>query len=353
MKFFSFVIFNLGFGVLLTSFFLLPTSISHAQSLPVDLRTVNLTASSENPSPGQTLTITAASYSFDINASTIIWTVNGKQVQKGIGVTTLNVVAPALGKKTAVTVTAVTTDGSRFTNTLDLGSGSIDMIIETDGYTPPFFKGKIPFVFQNNVTVIAVPHLVNSAGKEYDPTTLLYQWKKDNGIVLQDQSGYGKQAITLKGELVPRPYYLIVTASTRDGAAQAQSIIQIAPTSPSINFYLDDSLYGPLLNRAITGPLHIGSQKETSAFASLFGFNFSNTIANDLTLDWMINGIEHPELASNKSIVLRAPDGVSGNSHLELGVRGINNILQEADNNFNVTFDATSNSSNTTVPINL
>ncbi len=325
----------------------------HAQSIPTNLNSIVLTPSSNNPTPGETITITAASYSFDINSAVVTWIVDGKQVQKSIGATILSVQAPALGKKTLIRVTAATTDGSVYSTSITLGSGSIDLITETDGYTPPFFAGKVPYVFQNTLTVIAIPHLVNSAGKEYDPANLIYQWKKDDGTVLQSQSGYGKQAISLKGNIIPRPYYLLVTATSRDGNAQAESAIQIQPTSPSITFYIDDALYGPLFNKAITGPVYIGNQKETSAFASLYGFNFSNTIANDLTLNWMINNTLHPELASNKSIVLRAPDGTSGTSHIELGVQGINNILQSAGNSFDVSFDTTNSTSNATTPVSL
>ena len=35
------------------------------------------------------------------------------------------------------------------------------------------------------------------------------------------------------------------------------------------------------------------------------------SLENDLTLDWSINGTDHPELASSQSIVLRAPNGVA------------------------------------------
>ena len=270
------------FAFLFTVFCLLFTVYTYAQSIPTGIDSISLTASTDNPTPGQMVTITATSYSFDINSATITWTVDGKRVQKGIGLLTYSAKAPALGKKSIINVAAVNPDGSNYSNSITLGSGSIDLIIESDGYTPPFFQGKTPLVFQNIVKVIAIPHLANSSGKEYDPATLVYNWKKDDGTVLGDQSGYGKQAISLKGNIVPRPFYLIVTATTRDGSAQAQSLIQITPTSPSIVFYNNDLLYGPLFNNAISNSFHIGSQREVNVFASLFGFNFSNTITDDL-----------------------------------------------------------------------
>jgi hypothetical protein len=337
------------FPILFTVYCLLFTLATHAQSIPSSITGITLTSSSDNPAPGQTVTITAASYSFDINSATVTWTVNGKQTQKGIGLLTLDVAAPALGKKTTVDISAVLPNGSSFSNSMVIGSGLVDMIIETDGYTPPLFQGKAPLVYQNNVTVIAVPHLMNSSGQEYNPANLVYQWKKDDGTVLQDQSGYGKQSITLSGNIVPRPYYLIVIASSRDGAAQGESLIYVAPQSPSITFYKDDPLYGPLFNTAVGNTLFIGAQKEVRAFASLFGFNISSNISNDLILDWSINGTEHPELASSQSIVLRAPDGVSGTSNISLNASGIQNILQGADASFNATFSASQSATSTPI----
>jgi hypothetical protein len=335
--------------ILLASFSLLLAPFAFAQELSMGSAGITLTPSSDNPVPGQTVTVTAESYSFDINSATITWLVNGKQVQKDIGATTWSLTAPALGKKTTVEVDAVTPSGSEFSSSVVIGSGMVDMIMETDGYAPPFFSGKTPPVFQNNFTVIAVPHLVSPSGGEYDPANLVYQWKKDDGTVLQSQSGYGKQAITLKGDIVPRPYYLMVTATSRDGSAQGESLIYIAPQSPSITFYKDDPLYGPLFNTAVGNTLFIGAQKEVRAFASLYGFNFSSNISNNLTLDWSINGTDHPELASSQSIVLRAPNGVAGTSNIALNASGIDNILQGANASFTAAFSAGQSATSTPV----
>jgi hypothetical protein len=337
------------YGLLFTVFCLLFTFTAHAQSLPAGITSITLNTSSNNPAPGQTVTVTAASYSFDINSATIIWMIGDKQIQKGIGVTTLDVLAPPLGKKTTVNVTAITPSGGNFSNSVTIGSGSIDMIMETDGYTPPFFMGKTPLVYQNNVTVIAMPHLANSSGKEYDPATLIYRWKKDDGTVLQSQSCYGKQAITMAGSLVPRPYYLLVTATSRDGSAQGESLIQIAPQAPSITFYADDPLYGPLWNKAIGNTLFIGAQKEARAFAALFGFNLLTGSSGTPALEWTINGASHPELSASQSIVMRAPDGVSGTSNISLNARGVKDILQGASGAFNVTFNASTAASSTPI----
>jgi hypothetical protein len=126
-------------------------------------------------------------------------------------------------------------------------------------------------------------------------------------------------------------------------------LIYIAPQSPSITFYKDDPLYGPLFNTAVGNTLFIGAQKEVRAFASLYGFNFSSNISNNLTLDWSINGTDHPELASSQSIVLRAPNGVAGTSNIALNASGIDNILQGANASFTAAFSAGQSATSTPV----
>ena len=332
------------------SFYILVPS-ARAQGIPMTgSNALTLSASSENPIPGEPVTISASSYSFNIDSATIQWSENGKIVRQGIGVKSLNVQAPALGKKIIVNVIAVTPTGSRNTNSITIGSGFIDTIIESNGYVPPFFKGKGPFVYQNTATIIAIPHLSDASGKEYDPATLVYTWTQDDGTVLKDQSGYGKQSLALTGDIVPKTLSITLTAATRDGSAQAQTLINLIPTSPFILFYANDPLYGPLFNKTISNTVHIGSQREMGIMSALFGFNFSSSLSQDLNLTWLINGVEHPELATNPSITLRTPDGVAGVSEIDLHAQGIKNILQSNEQSLNVSFDA-GNQKATSTPV--
>jgi hypothetical protein len=322
------------------------TFVTNAQGLPSAAGSgIDLTASTDNPVPGQNVTITARSYSIDINSAKVSWSVNGTTKQSAIGATTLVVQAPTLGKKIGVVVTATTPTGSTVSGSITLGSGSVDMIMETDGYVPPFFLGKIAPVYQNSVKVVAIPHLADNSGKEFDPKTLVYQWRK-NSEVMEDYSGYGKQSITLKGDIVPRPYSLTVTASTRDNSAQAVGTISVTPQSPSIAFYVNDPLYGTLFNTAISDTLRIGSQKETGVLAVPFGFN-ENDKQNELSMTWMINDMEHPELANNPSIILRAPSDAGGSSNIQLNIANSSDILQGGNAGFTAAFSANSQSNQT------
>ncbi|MDE2038325.1 MAG: hypothetical protein KGI69_03870, partial [Patescibacteria group bacterium] len=309
--------------------------------LPAAIGGLELTASIDDPAPGQNVTITAQSYASDINAASISWTANGKALSKGVGDTSVTVQAPPLGSHTVIGVTAVTSDGQTFNATMTIGSGSVDLIAEPSGYIPPFFPGKLPASYQNSVKFVAIPHIADKTGKEYDPSSLVYQWKQ-NDTVLQSQSGYGKQSIVILGSLVPRTYTITVVASTRSGTAQAMGIMSVPLYGPSVAFYRDDPLYGPLLNKAIGSILYIGSQREAGILAVPYGFDVPSSGIGGLNLSWLINDAAHPELAGNDSVTLRAPDGNAGSSAIELDVNNPVDILQQAKASFVASFPATS-----------
>ncbi|MDP3981016.1 MAG: hypothetical protein Q8Q33_06375 [Chlamydiota bacterium] len=332
--------YSIGFVAIFTFFIFIFTFAVNAQGIPLG-NEVEVTASADSPIPGQKVTVTAKSFNSDINSSKNTWTVNGAVAESGIGLTSITVTSPELGKRLTVKFTAVTTDGITLTGSTIVGSGSVDMIVENDGYVPPFFLGKLPVAFQNTVKIVAIPHLANSAGTEYDPKTLVYQWKK-NSRVIEDQSGYGKQSITLVGDVVPRAYNISVTVSTRDGSAQAQGIKAIEFASPSINFYVDDPLYGPLFNMAVGKTMRIGQEKETGVLAVPFGFNSVNTSGN-LSLNWLINSFLQSDLSAKRSVILRAPAGQGGSSNIQLEIRNNAKILQGATAGFSAVFSARSN----------
>jgi len=316
------------------------SSVTCAQGVPTSGGGIDLSISNNSPLPGENLIVTARSYSADINSAKVTWTSAGKTLQSGVGLTTLSIQAPTAGKKLVVSVFMTSTDGISYTNSISIGSGSVDMVLESNGYTPPLFKGKIPLVYQNTVHVIAVPHLANNAGVEYDPKTLVYKWTR-NGQVLEDQSGYNKQSVVQPGDLVPRPYTLTVDVSTRDGSATVSGMITMAPQQPNVAFYVNDPLYGPLFNKAIIDTVGIGSQKETNILAVPYGFSArQNNLAN-LNLTWLIDGVEHTELASSQSVVLRAPEAGSGSSNVELDINNPTNFLQTATGAFSASFNAT------------
>lgn len=319
---------------LLTALFL-GISVAHAQLLSPLASDLQLTASADNPAPGQSVTVTANSYSTNIGGARFTWSVNGTVTSQGTGKNVITVNAPTLGKNLKISLTVDTADGKVLLSSITIGSGLVDMIVEPNGYVPTSFYGKLSPSYQNTIKIVAIPHLANPSGVEYNPKSLIYTWKKDDSV-LEDISGYGKQSMSISGDLIPRSFVATVDIVSADGAVHGEGNVSVDQEPPSILFYVNDPLYGPMYNKAVSNTISIGSQKETSVLAVPFGFNTANKSA--LSLDWTVNGAEHPELADNYSIILRAPDAVSGSSQIALSIRNAVNILQGADNAFTAYF---------------
>lgn len=335
-----------GTLILLCSLFFATATSIHAQLLSGPLDAVQLTPSVDNPVPGQPVTITTQSYSNNVAGAHFTWTVNGEVASSAIGQTTFTVTAPPLGKKLNIVLTVTTVDGKILNGSLSLGSGVVDMILETDGYVPTPFQGKILPSYQNTVKIVAIPHLANSSGVEYNPKSLVYTWKKDGNVML-DQSGYGRESAAITGDLIPRSYLVTVDVATTDGIAVSEGNVNVDQGSPTIDFYINDPLYGPLYNRSIGTSVSIGSQNETTVLAVPYGFNGTNN-TTDLSYSWTVNGADQSSLDGNSSIILHAPDNSAGSSDIGLTVANSARILQGTDSAFTVYFSNTTGRASTT-----
>lgn len=319
-------------AVLLLILNLILGSVVLAQSANIPY-SLELTSSNENPGPGETVKITAKGYGFDIDSAKITWSSNGRILDEDIGLTEMSIIAPILGQRAIIEVTAKSSQGKIYNNSIAIQTGSVDMILESDGYVPPLFRGKVNPSYQNTVKISAIPHLADSSGKEFDPKTLIYEWRV-NERILEKESGYGKQSISIKGDIVPRPYIVKVAVSTRDGKEQSEGRVSVDPQEPKLLVYIEDPLYGPLYNKAISGSVSIGSQKETTVLTVPYGFNKGS----DIFYSWNINGVQKSDLTSNESVVLRSPEGSAGSSNIEIVIRNNKEILQRAAYAFSVNF---------------
>jgi hypothetical protein len=323
------------------AFCVLPFAFAHAQ-VPTSIDGIQITINPPNPTPGGNVEITLQDYLSDISSAYITWAVDGKKVTEGVGKNDITLTAPALGKNSNVTILIHTQDGKDIQKSVTIKSGSVDMVWESQGYAPPLYGGKQDFAYENTVKVIAMPHLANSSGVEIDPTTLVYNWKQDS-TALQDQSGYGKQSITIVGSIISRPTTINVNISTRDGSLTASGLITLQAVSPSVVFYKDDPLYGVLYNIAL-GSQTVFSDQEITLLAAPFSFTIPSLIKNNLQYTWNINGADQNGLSTNRSATLRVEDTSSdANYPVQLQLQNMKEILQGASNAITVTFKANKN----------
>jgi hypothetical protein len=327
--------------LLVLAFCILPFAFIHAQ-VPTSIDGIDITITPPNPIQGKNVEISLQDYLSNISTANITWMVNGKKVTSGIGKNDITLTAPPLGKESGVTILIQTQDGKTVQKSVVIKSGSVDIVWESQGYAPPLYGGKQDFAYQNTLKIIAIPHLANSSGAEIDPGTLVYNWTQDS-TVLQDQSGYGKQFVTITGSVIPRATTISVNVSTRDGSETASGIITLHPGSPSLIFYKDDPLYGVLYNLAL-GAKTIFSNQEITLLAVPFSFTMPSLTNNNLQYGWTINGTAQNNLVSNRSVTLRVQDtSADANYPVQLQLQNMKEILQGATNAITVMFVANKN----------
>lgn len=323
----------------LSVFFFFGTStLAHAQTVGThSIDGIDIVSTPANPAPGNDVTVNLVSYSTDLNAASITWIIDGKSLSKGTGQTSIHLTAPQNGKSIQVIASIQTAEGAEIRKTVTVKSVDIDIIWETSGYTPPLYRGKTPFAYQNEIKFTAVPHFLDKNGAPIDPKTLIYKWSNGSDV-LGDLSGYGKQSVTIRGSIIPRTLDINVQVTTTDQTIGGGAAVSINAVAPSLVFYQDDPLYGVLYNNSIADKFRL-SHNEVKVTVAPFGFDVP---APALVYNWSVNNIEQPNLASNRSIVLRVAPGQQGISNIALTLANTGNgILQNATGAFTAIFNNT------------
>lgn len=312
------------------------TQFTHAQ-VTGEIEQVSIKTDTNNPKPDQKVGIYLESYLLDLNSASIIWFVNGKNQAQGIGIKKIEITAPKIGTKMTILAIVKTAEGREIRKTYEIKTGSVDIVWETGGAAHPFFDGKIPYVYQNKVRFIAVPHLSVDSKKELDPKTLVYSWKLD-GKYVEEGQGYGKQYIEIQSGDIPKNLNVSVSVYNRSQSEGSESSITLEPGDPSLSFYEVDSLYGVMYNKAIVGDKKM-KNSEIEILAIPYGFNKNSRNI----FSWLINGVYQNDLQNNKSITLRTKKDIDGSSSIDLDIKNDDNILQGARSGFTVYFSKNKN----------
>lgn len=317
---------------IITLFCVFALSANAQIATPID--GVTIQTSNTDPRPGDKVSVYVESYNINLNSSSIVWLVDGKVQSQGIGIKEIDVKAPKIGSKVIVTVNIKAPDGKEVKKSLTIATGAVDIIWESNGYVPPFFKGRLPFAYQNSIRLIAMPHLAKEGGKEIDPKTLVYSWKL-GGKYIEAGQGYGKQSVEIQADDIPKTLEISVEVSNREQTLHTAGSINLEPSQPSLSFYEEDPLYGIYYNKSISSDVTM-KNSEMKILAIPFGFNMDKMLNE---YNWSINNIDQPDLIKNRSITIRTKGDIDGSSNIDLSIRNQDNILQGAGGQFTVYFN--------------
>lgn len=290
-----------------------------------------------NPGPGEVVYVSATSYGTDLNSANFTWMINGKTQKFGVGEKSFSFTTGDINTTTVLDISIETRSGEIIRKNFRVRPVSIDLIWESEGFVPPFYKGKALFSHQNKVTVIAQPHIISSNGQEIGAKNLIYTWKK-NGSVIESASGFGKNIYSFVSPLISRPSKIEVEVSTVDDTRKGYSSITLNPTEPSILFYKKDPVNGIEFQKSLQNTAELLNSKEVTVVSVPLFFGTETPNDGSLSFRWFINGSLVKDTPNQSVQVFRPIEGTSGTAKISLSIENNRKILQSASNNFNLNF---------------
>lgn len=291
----------------------------------------------QTPGPNQDTRIEITSYMYDLTRSKISWYVNGVLKSSNLGQRTFTFTTGEVGSISKVKYSITTPNGVVFGDTINISPGEVNLIWESQGYVPPFYKGKSLFSFEGNARIVAVANLQAPNGTKYKPEELIYTWKRGMGVDTA-ASGYGKNVFNFTGDIIARPTEIQVEVSNLKNTTKAEGSVIIDSREPELYIYENNPSLGILFNKNVTERYNM-LENEQSFVAEPFYYNNPDV---DGEYGWSVNGQQAEE--KSKYITFRNTAGEEGYSNVSIDLSNQKRIMQSANMSFNIYFGSTNNS---------
>jgi hypothetical protein len=291
------------------------------------------------PGPNQETVATLRFSQSDLDRAKISWFLNGEIQKSGIGEKTFNFRTGSIGTVSRVSVSIETLEREIVTKELEVRPTGIDLVWNSETYSPPFYKGRALPSQRSRIRVTAIPQIVDDRGVALNPKGLVYHWNENN-TVLNNQSGIGKNVLILEGKLITRPRKITVAIESLDGNFKSSGSIVIDHHNPLIFIYRNHPLYGIMFNQTLSNVLL--TEQEISLVAIPYFFSSITRNSEKIEYNWTQNGkpVNLPVQGSSitfgqESDVSLVGDFIIGVSvknkeiPTQLGNRGVNLRLNE------------------------
>ncbi|MEK7552429.1 MAG: hypothetical protein AAB534_03375 [Patescibacteria group bacterium] len=310
----------------------------HAQTLDLPVSNLpnaesflSIKTTPTNPGPRQKVTATLIFYQTDTKKANISWYLNAELKEKKIGKTSFEFETGGIGSFSSVAVVIDTFEGEVFQKEIVLRPAEVNLVANAETYTPPFYKGRALYTQKTDVRITAIPEFLNSDGQKIKPQNLMYKWQQGNSV-LGEQSGVGRNSITVPGETITRPLDIRVEVSTLDERIKANGSIVVRKGEPKVLIYEKNPLLGLLLNQK--ADLLFISEKEITLEAVPYFFSVPTKNSSGIEYFWTQNSQKIESGDEQSSIILRqTEENMTGN--VNIGVRVTNKDNQLQSDSFN------------------
>ena len=313
-----------------------------ADAAPQDIR---IAVRPSSPAPGEIVSVSLESYVTDLNRANIIWSVNGKVVEQGRGIKSIETPAATLGKATVISISVSTIDMGVVEKSLSIRPAGVVLLWQASSYTPPFYRGKALAPSETRLTAVAIPNMVNRSGQRLRNDEIVFTWRR-NGSVVGSQSGTGKNSFSFENGRLPGDEPLVEAELSAPGenlSAYGQLVVPM--TAPSIVFYKNHPLRGILLEKALLSPFTL-TESEITLIAYPY-YKEGLRIGDDSTAyEWRVNNETARGTGQSNELTLRAPGG-SGSALISFGFQNLSKLFESAVQTLTINFGSDSRPFNT------
>lgn len=304
----------------------MPTSLFAESEIVLQENDIDVEVIPQNPEPYQDVTLKLISYAVDLNKSVIEWRSGSKIILSGYGKTTYTF--KAFGPNTTtvfdITITPPGTINS-ITKSIGISPSEVELLWEaTDGYTPPFYKGKSFISREGGIRVVAIP---NTNTIKEGRGNLSYIWKSNDNTI-QSVSGFNKNSYTFSNDPLNKKEEIQVLASSVDGKYSAGKNVSIPIVQPKIIFYKKSPTEGTLYNQALTDNFFM-TEDEITIIAEPY-FLATKGKENSFIYTWKINN-ETIQTPTKKNEITIRPSSRGGYATISLMMKNIRTLFQEAN----------------------
>jgi len=203
----------------------------------------------------------------------------------------------------------------------------IDLLIDSDSYVPPFYRGRALPAIGTSIRLVAFAHPPKISGVAQSSDNLIYTWKQDDRVV-GNVSGQGRSSVILPSPMLYGTSNIEVDVESPDHILVGSAMISIPATEPVVVLYEDNPLIGITYNHALA-PQTVISETETT-FAAIPFFAVARS-ANDSRLEyaWTLNNNVIPASASNPSELTVNSAHSNGLATIGLSVKHATNFFMD------------------------
>ncbi len=315
---------------------------AHAQSdtffvTPDPDATVSLIMTPKQPAPGDTVRLSAVGGSrVDLQGSTITWYQNGKNISKGVGVTSIDIKAGVLGTKLDIGVQVDSPDGGSAASSLSVIPTHIDLLVDSDSYTPPFYRGRALPSAGTQMRMQALVYFKRTDGSFVPPSSIVYTWR-ENGQIIGKVSGKGRQTVTLPSPVLYGTSVITVDAVSNDGLFSGSASMRISSIEPVLALYENHPLFGLMYHQAMGAKTSIPDSETTFAAVPYFA-DIKNPNDSRLRYNWTVNGESVSASTERPSEFTINADKSNGEASISLSLTHSRNVFMNPKGAWDVTF---------------